>query len=93
MKLVKTPRVAKPKPIPEHKDKLGRLLAEGNFVAYPDSNMLKFGRVVKLNPKMVKVQEVPAGRWSSENLKYPSDLVMLEDKDMTWYLLKNPPRA
>lgn len=75
--------------IPTHKDKLGRVLALGNFVAYPDSNSLQFGRIIKLNPKMVKVQRVPEGRYKSESLKYPNDLVLLEDKDMTWYLLKN----
>lgn len=84
---------AQPKPPPEHKDKLGRVINVGHFVAYPAHNMLQFGRVAKLNPKMVKIHELPGGRWNSESQKYPGDLLILEDKDMTWWLLKNPPRS
>lgn len=86
MATLKTPKALKP--VPEHKDKLGRPLAVGNYVAYPDKNMLKFGMVAKLNPKLVKVQEVPASRWTSYSQKYSGDLVLLDPKDMTWYLLK-----
>lgn len=88
-----TRKPAAPKPPPEHKDKLGRIIKEGNFVAYPGGNQLQFGRVAKLNPKMIKVHELPGNRWSSESLKYPSDLLILEDRDMTWWLLKNPSKG
>jgi hypothetical protein len=77
------------KPKPEHKDKLGRLIALNDFVAYPDRNTLEFGRVIKLNNIMVKVQRVPATKYSGESNKYPKDMLLVEAKDMTWFLLKN----
>lgn len=47
----------------EHSDKLGRPLSIDDYVAYPSHNSLSFGRVVKLNNKMVKVIKVPAGKY------------------------------
>ena len=70
------------KQIPEHRDILGRVLAVGDHVAYPDSNMMKLGKIEKLNPKMVKIQ----GRWSVN--KYPEHTVKLEGPDLVMYLLK-----
>ncbi len=73
-----------------HKDKLGRVINVGDFVAYPQRNSLEFGKVMKLNNKMVGV--IPAvtkyAIYGNTN-KYPSDLVRLEPSDMTWYILKN----
>jgi hypothetical protein len=79
-----------PKAPPEHKDKLGRLINEGDFVAYPSHNSLQFGKVVKLNNKMVGVIPAVSKRpiYSNTN-KYPHDLVRLDAADMTWYILKN----
>ena len=75
---------------PIHKDKLGKAINLEDFVAYPSSNSLTFGRVIKLNNKMVKVVKVPAGKYvDSGSNKYPHDMVKLDPKDMTWYLLKN----
>jgi len=73
-----------------HKDKLGRSINVGDFVAYPIRNSLQFGKVMKLNAKMVGV--VPAVSkypiYGNTN-KYPDDLVRLEASDMTWYIIKN----
>ncbi len=78
------------KATPVHKDKLGRLIALDDYVAYPSHNSLAFGRVTKLNNKMVKVVKVPAGKYvDNGSNKYPHDMVKLEPRDMTWYLLKN----
>lgn len=71
--------------VPEHKDKLGRLLSVGEYVAYPDSNNLLLGIIVKLNPKMVKVKPLSK---SWEVNKYPYDTLKVEGPDLTWYLLK-----
>ena len=82
----------KPKVVLEHKDKLGRIISVGDFVAYPDHNSLEFGRVMKLNNKMVGVLPViQHPRWpqTKNTNKYPPDLVRLDEKDMTWYILKN----
>lgn len=76
------------KVVPEHRDKLGRLLKVGDCVAYPGSNTLMIGTVKKLNPKMVGVARVGQERWGPSN-KYPSDIVLLEGAEVTMYLIKN----
>jgi hypothetical protein len=79
-----------PKVLPTHKDKLGRLINVGDFVAYPVRNSLEFGKVMKLNNKMVGViPAVSKYKIYGNTNKYPSDLVRLDAQDMTWYILKN----
>ena len=74
------------KEIPEHRDILDRVLAVGDYVAYPDSNTMKMGKIDKLNQKMVRVT---TGReWRSTVNKYPKDTVKLEGPDLVMYLLK-----
>lgn len=78
------------KEIPEHRDKLGRLLAVGDAVCYPSHNSLELGTVKKLNPKMVKVWEIGRhGKWYTGSNKYPSDLIKVDGPEVTVYLLKN----
>jgi hypothetical protein len=78
------------KEVPVHKDKLGREIKVGDFVAYPSQNSLQFGKVEKLNNKMVGVIPAVSKRPIYKNTnKYPADLVRLEASDMTWYILKN----
>jgi len=73
-----------------HKDKLGRVISVGDFVAYPIRNSLEFGKVMKLNNKMVGViPAVSKYKIYGNTNKYPADLVRLEAQDMTWYILKN----
>ena len=84
----KKPRTKK-EPI-VHKDKLGRVIELEQFVAYPDKNSLAFGKIVKINPKMLGISKVSkGGSWRTGTNKYPSDLVILESSAMTWWLLKN----
>ena len=75
------------KEIPLHKDKLGRTIEVGDFVAFPQSNSLSVGKITKLNPKMVKVLALP--RAKIDYNKYPADVVRLDASDMTWFMLKN----
>lgn len=87
-----TKNTSEKKVTPEHKDKLGRLINVGDFVAYPVHNSLEFGKVMKLNAKMVGVLPAIAdARWPQKKNtnKYPPDCVKLEASDMTWYILKN----
>ena len=78
------------KVVPVHKDKLGREINVGDFVAYPSYNSLEFGKVMKLNNKMVGVLPAIQKRKHTKNTnKYPADLVRLEASDMTWFMLKN----
>jgi len=80
-----------PKEIPVHRDKLGRKIELENFVCYPSSNSLDIGKVVKITPKMVLVSRIPDKyrKWGGESRKYPSDLVLVEGKDVTMYILRN----
>lgn len=74
------------KEIPEHRDILNRVLVVGDYVAYPDSNRMKMGKIDKLNQKMVRVT---TGReWCSTVNKYPKDTVKLEGPDLVMHLLK-----
>lgn len=75
------------KEVPTHKDKLGRTISIGDFVAFPQSNDLCVGKITKLNPKMVKVLKLPKAK--SDYNKYPDDVVRLDASDMTWFMLKN----
>jgi hypothetical protein len=75
-----------PKEIPEHRDILGRVLAVGDHVAYPDSNGLRLGKLDKLNQKMVRV--TTGKEWRSTVNKYPIDTVKLDGPDLVMYLLK-----
>lgn len=74
------------KAIPEHRDILDRVLAVGDYVAYPDSNTMKMGKIDKLNQKMVRV--TTGKEWRSTVNKYPKDTVKLEGPDLVMYLLK-----
>lgn len=74
--------------IPEHTDKLGSPINLNDCVAYPDGNSLNIGRVIKLNPKMIGLEEVGNKRWPHKGNKYPADVVVLDDAAVTMYLLK-----
>ena len=77
---------AQVKIVPVHKDGLGKVLTVGDFVAAAHHNQLLLATVSKLNPKMVQIKKV--GRGSKMN-KYGQDLVILDPKDLTMYLLTN----
>lgn len=81
------------KALPEHKDKLGKIINIDDVVAYPSHNSLAIGKVVKLNNKMVKVTKIIAGkRKDSGTNKYPYDVVKLNPEDVTFYLLMGKER-
>ena len=77
------------KEIPEHRDKLGRLLKVGDCVAYPANNSLLIGLVKKINPKMIGVRRIGKNGWGSEKNKYPIDCVKLEGPEVTMFIIKN----
>ena len=72
------------KEIPQHKDKLGRLIQVGDPVCFANSNRLEFGIIQKLNPKMIKVCR-PNSKWSQN--KYPDDMVKVDGPEVSMYLL------
>jgi hypothetical protein len=77
-------------PAPEHQDLLGRPIALDSMVAYPSSNSMLIGRVIKLNNKMIKVVNVTAkSTWGRRGInKYPQDCVVVDGDAVTMYLLK-----
>lgn len=79
------------KPIPEHRDMLGRSLKIGDCVAYPKSNHMIIGTIKSMATKMATVVMVGAKmRWDHEGVrKYPHDLVLLNGPEVTMYLIKN----
>ena len=78
-----------PKSLPEHKDKLGRILKIGDCVAYPDRNSLEVGTIKKLNNIMVKVSRLGKNSYRSDGQnKYPADVVLLDGPDVMMYVLK-----
>jgi hypothetical protein len=70
-------------------DRLGRELQVGDYVALPVGNHLRVGRVAKLTPKMVRVEQlVVKSQWSATWLKYADDLVVVEGPGVTMLVLK-----
>jgi len=76
------------KDIPEHKDLFGQTLEIDDCVVFPSSNSMYVGKVIKLNPKMVKVAQVGSKGYRSEQNKYPYELVKVQGSEVTMYLLK-----
>jgi hypothetical protein len=77
------------KQIPEHRDKLGRLLSVGDAVCYPYHNSLELGTVKKLNLKMIKVWEVGThSKYYTGANKYPRDLIKVDGPEVSMYLLR-----
>ncbi len=75
-----------------HQDKLGRDLAIGDAVAFPDHNGLMIGKITKLNPKMISIQSLDTRhrKWNDADYrKYPYETVRLDAVDLTVYLLKS----
>lgn len=59
-------------------------------MAYPVYNGLEFGKIMKINTKMIGVVPVIQKYKHNRNTnKYPEDIVRLEATDMSWYILKN----
>jgi hypothetical protein len=79
------------KVVPVHQDKLGRDICLGDCVAVAHHNGMEVAKVVKINPKMVKVEilNVVKRTWySGEHNKYGNQMVVIDSQDVTMYLLK-----
>jgi hypothetical protein len=74
-----------------HLDKLGKPLAVDDVVAVADHNSLMIAKVIKLNPKMIKVAKlINKSTWhTGEHNKYSQDCVKVDDADAVIYVLKN----
>lgn len=74
-----------------HKDRLGKVIKIGDFVAAANSSRLEVGTVSKLNPKMVQFRCISDNRWwhGRKINKYPDDMVIVEGPEVTIFLLKH----
>ena len=78
------------KTAPEHTDILGQPLSEGCHVAMSRRNQMMIGKIIKLNPKMMRVRTIGA-RWVSNNdgyLVYGNQTVRLDGPDALAYILR-----
>lgn len=71
-----------------HRDKLGFEIKIGDIVTYPKSNSLYIGKVVKLNPKMIRIERVPETKYKSSCLMYSMDVIILDPTDVLAHVLK-----
>ena len=79
------------KEVPVHLDKLGREIVLGDCVAVAHHNGLEVAKVVKINPKMVKVEllnVIKRAWYTGEYNKYSNQMVVIDSQDVTMYLLK-----
>lgn len=75
----------------EHFDRLNNKIELGDVVVFPIANNLYIGKITKINPKMVKVEEIKdkTSLWKREYNKYSVDTVKIPEKDAIVFLLKN----
>lgn len=76
---------------PIHRDKLGRDIELGDCVAVAHQNGMEVAKVVKLNPKMVKVELLNTQKrswYTGEHNKYGDQMVVIDNEYVTMYLLK-----
>lgn len=74
----------------DHRDLLGREVAEGDAVAYTHHNSLYVGKVIKITPKQVRVIDMLSKyRDDTGYLKYTCQCVLIGGPELTMHLLKN----
>ena len=79
------------KEIPRHTDIFGQELLVDDCVVYPSHNSMVVGKIIKINPKMIKVAKV-GSKNARESNKYPVDIVKVHGPEVTMYLLKKTVR-
>jgi hypothetical protein len=74
----------------DHRDLLGRVVAEDDAVAFTHHNTLYVGKVIKITPKQVRVVPLLSKYRSDKGyLKYTNQCVLIGGPDLTAHLLKN----
>lgn len=76
------------KPPPEHKDLLGQPIITGTKVAVARHNQLRICSVVKLSPKMLRVEPVNAGYPQSGFQVFGHQTVVIDGTDVLSFILK-----
>jgi hypothetical protein len=72
----------------QHYDALGRPLVLGDCVVYPHGNILNFGVITKINPKLIGVTRIGDKGWCININIYPTELLKIEGPEVTIMLLK-----
>lgn len=75
----------------EHRDRLGRIIKIGDFVAAADNNRLSVGTICRLHPKMIQYQTISHEKyWHGRRInKYPGDVVVVTGPEVSMFILKN----
>lgn len=71
-----------------HLDLFGRELKLDDIVAFPESNTMSIGKIVKINPKMIKLTAIKKA-WRKDKLIYANQCILLDGQEVTMYLLRN----
>lgn len=72
----------------KHSDKLGREIELDDFVvaSYPMRNSIIIAQVIKLHPKMIKIQAIQG---KQEYNRYGEDVIIIDGPEVTAYLLRS----
>jgi hypothetical protein len=74
-----------------HTDFIGKEITEDSHVIYSSNNELNIGKILYCTPKMVVIDKVPAttptGKVRTPVRKYPKEVVVVSDKELTWWAL------
>jgi len=74
----------------KHKDILGHELDLNDIVVYSNHNSLNMGKIIKINPIMIKVEKIiPKSKYANSYNKYPKDVVKINQQEGLLYILKN----
>lgn len=77
------------------RDLFGTEMKVGSWVAYGDGNRVRMGRIIKITVKMVRVQDFKRPQKDrrtdrdSGSLRYAEECVVLDERQVMWYILKN----
>lgn len=82
------------KKIIEHHDFFGNRLSENDVVIVSDGNRgnLKIAKIIKITNKMVTVEPIKTvknGGYSRSIMRYPQDLILLQDDVAANYLINH----
>jgi len=73
-----------------HLDILGQTIQEGNYVAVSHKNLLQVCKVIRLNPKMMRVKPIKKDYYyrGDGHLVYSNQTILLSGEEATAYILK-----
>tara|TARA_B110000858_G_scaffold21838_1_gene22062 strand:+ start:68 stop:310 length:243 start_codon:yes stop_codon:yes gene_type:complete len=74
-----------------HTDFMGKKITDDSHVIYSSNNELAIGKIDYCTPKMVVITKIPdttkTGKLRKPARKYPSEVVVVGGKELTWWAL------